>query len=332
METTPVFENISQHIIQQLTHAEHAIRICVAWLTDEEILETLVEIAKKKIFIEILTHNDEYNRAKAKYFNRLISLNCKVYMVDKDIDQGMLHHKFCIIDREVLITGSYNWSKNAKVNNENILINVATNEDDVVIILNYENEFTKLLYEYGIKNEKEENKKVDEYLEKQELLFNEAKECYDIAHDYLMNEEYDAALEFINEAISKYTHRDFFSLRFLINFNKQLYLECAEDLFLYLNEMATNDDEEIQRFTKSYDLFISGIKNGKNTYKLITSINQKTKSNLGVFSSFNLEPHFFSYEELMPFLEDKADNTTSYTVKNEKNNSFGLDSEDDLPF
>ncbi|MGA3015188.1 MAG: phospholipase D-like domain-containing protein [Bacteroidales bacterium] len=332
METTTAFENISQHIIQQLTHAEHAIQICVAWLTDEEILETLIEIAKKKIFIEILTLNDEYNRAKAKYFNRLISLNCKVYMIDKDIDQGMLHHKFCIIDREVLITGSYNWSKSAKFNNENILINVATDIDDMALILNYENEFTKLLYEYGIKNEKEENKKVDEYLEKQDLLINEAKECYDIAHDYLINEEYDAALEFINEAISKYTHRDFFSLRFLINFSKQLYLESAEDLFLYLNEIASNDEEEIQSFKKSYNLFILGIKNGKNTYKLISAINQKTKSNLGAFSALNTEPHFFSYEELKPFLEDKADDTTPYTVKNEKNNSSGLDSEDDLPF
>ena len=35
----------------------------------------------------------------------------------------MMHHKFCVIDKTLLITGSYNWTYNAEISNaENILI------------------------------------------------------------------------------------------------------------------------------------------------------------------------------------------------------------------
>jgi phosphatidylserine/phosphatidylglycerophosphate/cardiolipin synthase-like enzyme len=37
--------------------------------------------------------------------------------------RGIMHHKFAVIDRKVLITGSYNWSRSAEtLNGENILI------------------------------------------------------------------------------------------------------------------------------------------------------------------------------------------------------------------
>ena len=38
-------------------------------------------------------------------------------------DKGFLHHKFCVIDRETVITGSYNWTYYAETRNlENIII------------------------------------------------------------------------------------------------------------------------------------------------------------------------------------------------------------------
>jgi phosphatidylserine/phosphatidylglycerophosphate/cardiolipin synthase-like enzyme len=37
--------------------------------------------------------------------------------------RGIMHHKFAVIDRSILITGSYNWSQAAEtVNGENVLI------------------------------------------------------------------------------------------------------------------------------------------------------------------------------------------------------------------
>ena len=127
METLNVFDNISEHIIKHIKNAENAIYICVPWLTDEKILIELVEKTKQNVHIEIITLNDEFNRLKSKYFNKLISNGSKVYFIDKTAQGGIPHLKFCVIDDEILITGSYNWSNNARKNDENILISAHGN-------------------------------------------------------------------------------------------------------------------------------------------------------------------------------------------------------------
>jgi len=51
-----------------------------------------------------------------------------------------MHHKFCIIDKTILITGSYNWTRSAaERNQENILV---TTEEEVT--KSYLREFEKL--------------------------------------------------------------------------------------------------------------------------------------------------------------------------------------------
>jgi len=301
METITVFEDISQHIIQQLKQAEIAITICVAWLTDEEILVTLVNQARKGVFIEIITINDEFNRAKSSFFNQLISLDCKVYMIDKTIEHGMLHHKFCVIDRDVLITGSYNWSNNARNNSENILINVTNDPEDLWIIYDYEREFNNLLYKHGIKNKKEVLESVENYQTNQNMLQAKSNELYECSLDYYYKEQDEAALEFINEAISIYKDQSYYLLRHLIHIGNGRYLECTNDLFLYMGHIPIGDEKELNRFKKHYNDFIANVKDGLNTYKFINEINQKTKVYLGVFARLDIEPHFFTFEELNPY-------------------------------
>ncbi len=75
--------------------------------------------------------------------------------------------------------------------------------------------------------------------------------------------------------------------------------QASDLLFLYLNEIPSNDKESIDIFKSYYIYFIKTIiAEGKNTYKLIGELNSKTRSNLGYFASLEIEPHFFTYDEL----------------------------------
>ncbi len=71
----------------------------------------------------------------------------KVFAV-KARKSKLMHNKFCIIDNKTIITGSYNWSKNAESHHENILI--IKNHYDVVAT--YLNEFYNLKDHFYYKN------------------------------------------------------------------------------------------------------------------------------------------------------------------------------------
>jgi hypothetical protein len=301
METTNVFENISQHIIKHIQGAENSIYICVPWITDEEILTELIQKSKQKVHIEIITVNDEFNRAKMPYFNRLISNQSKVYLIDKTIDGGIPHHKFCIIDDETLITGSYNWSNNAKNNDENILIKVITDFEDYKIINDYSTRFQKMLYKYGIENENVDWEEVIQKTNEVKSKQKDASQYFDLTQIYVKEKKFKEALDSINEGIGilPYPDKNYLCLKHSILIALGKYLDGTEILYSYLWQIADNDIEEIERFKQTHETFIKTIKSdGVETYKIMAGINQKTKANLGKFALLNLTPHFFNFEEL----------------------------------
>ncbi|KAJ1096606.1 hypothetical protein NDU88_001741 [Pleurodeles waltl] len=61
-------------------------------------------------------------------------------IVRHDQDTGYMHHKFAVVDKKILITGSLNWTSQAiQGNKENILV-----VDDTVIVQAFIDEFEKL--------------------------------------------------------------------------------------------------------------------------------------------------------------------------------------------
>lgn len=123
MNTTAHFNNISQHIQAQLQLAQKQISIAVAWFTDNEILAVLVRKAREGVAIQLMIANDAINREYGADFERLENAGGKVWWVGNGTDNEVLmHNKFCVIDGETVLTGSYNWSKKAKQNHENITI------------------------------------------------------------------------------------------------------------------------------------------------------------------------------------------------------------------
>jgi phosphatidylserine/phosphatidylglycerophosphate/cardiolipin synthase-like enzyme len=93
----------------------------------------VIEKQKEGINIEIIIANHEFNKKSRVDFKEFLKLNGKVGYIGK-IEGGakdkFMHHKFCIIDNRTIITGSYNWSYKARLNDENIL--VINNEPSLV--------------------------------------------------------------------------------------------------------------------------------------------------------------------------------------------------------
>jgi phosphatidylserine/phosphatidylglycerophosphate/cardiolipin synthase-like enzyme len=59
--------------------------------------------------------------------------------------EGSLHHKFCVIDGNIVITGSYNWTRRAGRADENIMVV----QGDPKLAAGYIQAFEALLQKYG---------------------------------------------------------------------------------------------------------------------------------------------------------------------------------------
>jgi hypothetical protein len=124
MELKAHFSNIHKVIIHHLEQAQTEIVAAIAWFTDREIFEVLCKKARSGIKVSVALIGDEINQGPGGLnFQRLINFGGQVvFLPPGSRDAPTMHHKFCVIDSAIVITGSYNWSRNARSNDENITI------------------------------------------------------------------------------------------------------------------------------------------------------------------------------------------------------------------
>lgn len=115
------FKNIRCEILQELEKAKKTIQIAVYWFTNHDLFNKLKQKLDEGIIVELIIHNDYINnRDSGLPFQNLINSGGKFYFSD---DNNPMHNKFCIVDSQVLINGSYNWTYYAESKNrENVLI------------------------------------------------------------------------------------------------------------------------------------------------------------------------------------------------------------------
>lgn len=142
------FENIHLQIIHHIENAQSDIKICVAWFTDFEIYSKLVDKQKEGLNIEVIIANHKFNKSSRVDFDEFLKHNGKVGYIGNLNDgaaDSFMHNKFCIIDNNIVITGSYNWSFKARMNDENILII----KDDKLLTQQFQNKFLELNPQFG---------------------------------------------------------------------------------------------------------------------------------------------------------------------------------------
>ena len=134
------FCNIRSEIIPLLKQARVTISVAMAWFTSSELFQELLNCLSRKVKVELVLLDNPTNFMEfAPDFNRFIEAG-GIFRLSKP-ENGFMHHKFCIIDNEILITGSYNWTYNAENRNiENIVIS-----DVSSVVEEFQNEFSRLI-------------------------------------------------------------------------------------------------------------------------------------------------------------------------------------------
>jgi hypothetical protein len=137
-----IFENIKIEIITLLKETKNEVKAMIAWLTDDDISKILINLANNGIEISIILSNSEWNLINKNNFETLLrkeNVEIRSFGSISPICGNFMHRKLCIIDKIIVVNGSYNWTKNATKNQEDLCINY--NEQDAEICLN---EFVRL--------------------------------------------------------------------------------------------------------------------------------------------------------------------------------------------
>lgn len=116
MSATAHFQSIKPAILAELKQAKSRIQIAVAWFTDQDLFAALMAQLQQKVSVSLLIRNDYVNnRNESLPWQQLIDAGGKLYFSPA---AQALHHKFCLIDDQILLSGSYNWTYMAEQRNQ----------------------------------------------------------------------------------------------------------------------------------------------------------------------------------------------------------------------
>lgn len=135
----PIFEDIEQEIIDHIKAAHYLIWVAVAWITSRPIAEALYRQHQKGINVRIVVNDDDLTHNRGAKFENTEIEYYKISPQNQNY-KNIMHHKFCVIDLNKVISGSFNWTTKANFNNENISVIEQRDQAE-----KYANEFLKLI-------------------------------------------------------------------------------------------------------------------------------------------------------------------------------------------
>ncbi|MBI5043863.1 MAG: phospholipase D family protein [Nitrospirae bacterium] len=106
-------------VVSAIEGAKKSISVAMYSFTNRDIAYALSDAAKKGLDVKVYLNSDQRDEkySKAQFLKKK---GIAVKFHDHD---GLMHNKFAVIDDNIIITGSFNWTASAdKRNDENLLL------------------------------------------------------------------------------------------------------------------------------------------------------------------------------------------------------------------
>jgi len=132
-------DGVASRLVELIAGAQQSVHFLAFSFTSDEMGQALLERSEAGIQVAGVFEESQYNsNGSSSEFDRLRAAGLDVWL---DANPRNLHHKVFIIDSRIVITGSYNFSRNAETrNDENVLV-----IHSAEIAARYEVEFQTLL-------------------------------------------------------------------------------------------------------------------------------------------------------------------------------------------
>ena len=127
-------------LISALEASQISIDVCVFTITSQSLADILIRKHREGIIVRIVTDCEKMDLN----CSQIEQMRSNGIQVRHDKTSYFMHHKFAIIDKNILVNGSFNWTKQAITGNqENLIIS-----NDTELIIPYVQQFDKLWNTY----------------------------------------------------------------------------------------------------------------------------------------------------------------------------------------
>lgn len=107
-----------EEILKCIRSTKSTLDICVFTISDDDIAGAIVAANNKGVEVRVITDNHK-SEDLGSDIDYLIKQGVTVRV---DRTDAHMHHKFCISDNQVLLNGSFNWTRSATTRNEENII------------------------------------------------------------------------------------------------------------------------------------------------------------------------------------------------------------------
>mmetsp|Transcript_40468 Transcript_40468/g.100082 ORF Transcript_40468/g.100082 Transcript_40468/m.100082 type:complete len:196 (+) Transcript_40468:85-672(+) len=127
-------------LLEVINGARQTLDVCVFTITCNEIADAVIDAKKRGVVVRVIS-DDEQAKSQGSDLGRI----GKEIEVRTDADPVThMHHKFAIVDKVTLINGSFNWTRQAVLGNqENIVI-----QTDFLLCHTFQKQFDKMWLAY----------------------------------------------------------------------------------------------------------------------------------------------------------------------------------------
>ncbi len=125
----------AEHIISLIDNANTSVHVAVYSFTLDALGDALVRAKQRGLDVKVIVEKDQLSQYSE--YQRLKSAGIPVRV---DSNPASMHNKFAVIDGEIVITGSFNWSKNADTRNDENIVVIRSEG----LAFDYEKEFQEL--------------------------------------------------------------------------------------------------------------------------------------------------------------------------------------------
>jgi cardiolipin hydrolase len=134
-------EDCRRQLLDLLVSARESIDISIFTISDDRLANAILATHKRGVNVRLITDNDKAHDQGSDIFY-MLEAGLPVCM---DSSEHHMHHKFAVIDKKILVNGSFNWTRSATdFNQENILVT-----DEPKLVSAYLDEFESLWKQFS---------------------------------------------------------------------------------------------------------------------------------------------------------------------------------------